>query len=333
MQRIDYIDSIKGFAILLVVMGHTFHDFKNINLAFIDLIYAFHMPLFFIISGYLGYKKDYTLEKKYLYIKNKAVTLIIPFIFFGTIYSYIYNYEWFLLFTSSEKLGYWFTFSLFLIFTLYYGIESIYFYLKKYHSSDLVYIILLLIPYIILELVRISNCFSTNVFNLLGGSSLRVYYIFFIIGIIVRKYNFCNNLFSNKIIYFFSIILFGVCFCIRHTHYSNYVTLIILGLTGSIITIYFFYKYSNNIPLYKVFVKLGNKSLDIYMLHYFFLIRIPQDSILLQDSFIIISNNIIVQVFVSLILSCMTISISYIVSAIIRENSFLSLISLGIKNK
>lgn len=47
MKRIAYIDSIKGFAILLVVMGHTFHDFKGINMAFIDFIYAFHMPLFF----------------------------------------------------------------------------------------------------------------------------------------------------------------------------------------------------------------------------------------------------------------------------------------------
>lgn len=69
MKRIAYIDSIKGFAILLVVMGHTFHDFKGINMAFIDFIYAFHMPLFFIISGYLGYKKYYDINQSLFYYK------------------------------------------------------------------------------------------------------------------------------------------------------------------------------------------------------------------------------------------------------------------------
>lgn len=91
MKRIAYIDSIKGFAILLVVMGHTFHDFKGINMAFIDFIYAFHMPLFFIISGYLGYKKDYDINQSLFYLRNKAIGLIIPFLFFGSIYTLIYR--------------------------------------------------------------------------------------------------------------------------------------------------------------------------------------------------------------------------------------------------
>lgn len=106
-----------------------------------------------------------------------------------------------------------------------------------------------------------------------------------------------------------------------------------LGTTGSFITIYFFYNNFNRIPFNNIFVNLGEKSLDIYVLHYFFLIRIPQSPILLQDSFTsqLLSNNIEIQIFVSLILSCITISVSYIISRIIRENSLLSLISLGIK--
>lgn len=104
MKRIAYIDSIKGFAILLVVMGHTFHDFKGINMAFIDFIYAFHMPLFFIISGYLGYKKDYDINQSLFYLRNKAIGLIIPFLFFGSIYTLIYNYDYILLFTDSEVI-------------------------------------------------------------------------------------------------------------------------------------------------------------------------------------------------------------------------------------
>lgn len=333
MKRIAYIDSIKGFAILLVVMGHTFHDFKGINMAFIDFIYAFHMPLFFIISGYLGYKKDYDINQSLFYLRNKAIGLIIPFLFLGSIYTLIYNYDYILLFTDSMKMGYWFTFSLFLIFCLYYIVEIIYSSLKNIRNQNFTYIILLLIPYICLEYTRIYNYLSPEIYNLIGGQNLRVYYFYFIVGILIKKYNCWAYLFSNKYLYAISILIFSVCFYTRHSNYSNYLTLIMLGTTGSFITTYFFYNNFNRIPFNNIFVNLGEKSLDIYVLHYFFLIRIPQSPILLQDSFTsqLLSNNIEIQIFVSLILSCITISVSYIISRIIRENSLLSLISLGIK--
>ena len=333
MKRIPYIDSIKGFAILLVVMGHTFHDFKGLNMAFIDFIYAFHMPLFFIISGYLGYKKDYNVNQTLFYLKNKAVGLIIPFLFFGSIYTLMYNYEYILLFTNSAKMGYWFTFSLFLIFCLYYTIEIIYSFLKNIRYQNFAYITLLIIPYVCLEAIRIYNHFSPEIYNLIGGQNLRVYYLYFIGGILIKRFNCWTYLFSNKYLYIISILVFSICFYVRHSSYSNYLTLIMLGATGSFITIYLFYKYFDKIPFNNILSNLGKKSLDIYVLHYFFLIRIPQSSILAQDSFVsqLISNNIEIQIFVSLILSCMTISISYTISRIIRENTFLSLISLGIK--
>lgn len=45
-NRIEYIDSIKGLAILLMIFGHM--EFHNLNW----FIYSFHMPLFFILSGF-----------------------------------------------------------------------------------------------------------------------------------------------------------------------------------------------------------------------------------------------------------------------------------------
>ena len=66
-ERFEYIDSIKGFAIFLMVMGHVIawnytdyktvciYDFKqlpNIKLGGLvwQIIYSFHMPLFFMVS-------------------------------------------------------------------------------------------------------------------------------------------------------------------------------------------------------------------------------------------------------------------------------------------
>ena len=47
-NRIDYLDIAKGLGIFLIVLGH-----NNIPIALYDWIYSFHVPLFFIISGYL----------------------------------------------------------------------------------------------------------------------------------------------------------------------------------------------------------------------------------------------------------------------------------------
>lgn len=47
--RIDYIDIAKGIGILLVVMGH--NDFSLLSPYLFKLIYSFHMPMFFFLSG------------------------------------------------------------------------------------------------------------------------------------------------------------------------------------------------------------------------------------------------------------------------------------------
>jgi polysaccharide biosynthesis protein PslL len=49
-KRINYIDVARGIGILLVVMGH--NDFAAISPFLHKLIYSFHMPLFFFLSGY-----------------------------------------------------------------------------------------------------------------------------------------------------------------------------------------------------------------------------------------------------------------------------------------
>ncbi len=54
-RRIDYIDIAKGIGIVLVVMGH--NDFALISPFGHKLIYSFHMPMFFFLSG-MFFKPD-----------------------------------------------------------------------------------------------------------------------------------------------------------------------------------------------------------------------------------------------------------------------------------
>ena len=71
MKRLQFVDSIKGFAIICVVLGHVANGYIGEGLTngiYSDLhkfVYAFHMPLFFMVSGYLfdrGYFSDNGLQ-------------------------------------------------------------------------------------------------------------------------------------------------------------------------------------------------------------------------------------------------------------------------------
>lgn len=78
-KRILWIDISKGIGIILVLIGHVSQN-QYIN----SFIYSFHMPLFFIISGYLYNDKP-------KYIRKKIKSILIPYLFLAII-SFIYWY-------------------------------------------------------------------------------------------------------------------------------------------------------------------------------------------------------------------------------------------------
>lgn len=68
-SRLEWVDNAKGIGMVLVILGHvsTNHYLNNI-------IYSFHMPLFFILSGFLA-----SLSAKNSLICKKVKSLIIPY--------------------------------------------------------------------------------------------------------------------------------------------------------------------------------------------------------------------------------------------------------------
>lgn len=79
-ERIRYMDILKGLAIIMVVMGHC--DAKGGK-----LIYLFHMPLFFFISGYF-YNEKYSPK---ILIKKRIKSLYLPFIKYEIIFLVFHN--------------------------------------------------------------------------------------------------------------------------------------------------------------------------------------------------------------------------------------------------
>ena len=77
-KRLDYVDVCKWLGISLVIFGHM----KMPN-EVLQWIYAFHMPLFFVLSGY-----TYRTQKinKEFFVK-KIKTIYVPFLLFALIFS------------------------------------------------------------------------------------------------------------------------------------------------------------------------------------------------------------------------------------------------------
>lgn len=76
MVRLDYIDIAKGIGILAVVWAHIL--VKGVSH---EIIYAFHMPLFFFLSGMLFRPDKY--ENFFSFVKAKTKRLIIPYLVYS----------------------------------------------------------------------------------------------------------------------------------------------------------------------------------------------------------------------------------------------------------
>ena len=84
-MRIDFIDNMKALGILLVILGHLPFLLTE---SLIILIYSFHMPLFFFISGFLiGDKLSIFSSKKFIkYCYSSYITPYIIFFFLSLIF-------------------------------------------------------------------------------------------------------------------------------------------------------------------------------------------------------------------------------------------------------
>ena len=92
--REKWVDDVKVIACILVVLGHFFQSMVKASIMpendlykwFNITIYYFHVPLFFICSGYLyqKYSKVNSVDGWYRNVAKKAVALGVPYVTFST---------------------------------------------------------------------------------------------------------------------------------------------------------------------------------------------------------------------------------------------------------
>ncbi len=92
-ERMTWADSTRGIAIILVVIGHVISNLSSSGLLEIrqyeivkQIIYSFHMPLFFFVSGYLLAIKENEGAYSRIYILNRFITIGIPYVIFSFMY-------------------------------------------------------------------------------------------------------------------------------------------------------------------------------------------------------------------------------------------------------
>lgn len=282
MKRNEYLDYLKGLLISLVVLGHTIQVSKtNFDDSFLfRVIYSFHMPFFFLVSGYLAFSQ---LEKKgisFLSFKRKVVMLLIPFIGWyliynvGTIYSSSSSQPIYVLFQSLEDLfsgvdlGLWYLWVLLLMYVIIFCSFKI---IPQAKFSILVcFLSALLLP----------------MTNIAGIYLLKWYLIFFVVGggvIIFATYieslkRYLLNL-NRNIIYFFIITTYIIAmqFWSRTINdseffYDNKYYFQLFKLVTAIMGITLFNYLSSCLyekgVLKDIIIDLGRNSLGIYILNF-----------------------------------------------------------------
>ena len=123
-QRIEYLDALRGFTMLLVVMthvaGYVFGSDGAHIVNFHFYLRQFRVPLFFFVSGFVFFKDNFNWSAGNImnFLKKKIpVQLIFPFLFM-LCYTYTIEYDFIEALKLDHKRGYWFTFTSFTIITI-----------------------------------------------------------------------------------------------------------------------------------------------------------------------------------------------------------------------
>ena len=339
-KRIEYIDAIRGTTMILVVYSHiAYWCLGNIHLGYNDIFINFRMPLFFFISGWLFYKADHNWNKESItmMMKKKFQVQISPFLFFLILYLYLIeptkNAT-----SLEDKFGYWFTFTLFEYFAIYIFAELLFNKERTTKGELTVFAILLIlsISAFYYDIMQFSTIIGEWRRPLALISFAKLKYIFFFgLGTETKKhFDYFRSLTNNA--YIITIII-GVFFIMTilsfpsNNIYSRYIIFLITGTCGILIIFTFFRKHEatltkdNKIGSFLQYI--GTRTLDIYLLHYFFLpYNMNEVGLWLTQH-----NNKAIEVFVCLTLAIWVIIICLLVSNLVRLSPTLGHYLFGAK--
>ena len=350
-KRIEWIDALRGFTMILVVFSHVeLFTFELDPPLFVNEVFiSFRMPLFFFISGFIGYKANVVWNARtwWMMSKKKMLIQLIPTLIFGTVFAYIYSQVDFGAFaTHVYKLGYWFTIVLLEMFLLLYSMNFVLYQWDKKESKLYKLIALILLSFVLfLARFKYFPSIIEELYNIFSFRLLFRYFPYFAFGYVCSMYKeIFNKIIEKRSFAAVTIVLFVLLFYIRRTYVSvnidssfsfNFLDIVIemlVGFLGLLIVYNTFRSYSDSFSSDKKVGRalqyIGKRTLDIYLLHYFFLPYLPQVGGMLSKG-----NNATLELALGGGLSLLVIGVCLLVSNILRTSPVFSEYLFGIKRK
>lgn len=270
-ERDNTLDLLKGFAIILVVLGHI-----NVVTPVENFIYSFHMSLFMFISGctfFYSYSKS---TRSFSYILKRFLSLCIPYIFWGWISYYIkhsnnFDFDSFITFPiSAEHFNHlWFLPTLFLIIAL-----TI---IEDFLTKSIKNTVLRLIVKCVILLFGIFVLFVIFKFTKIklfrqGG----IYFLPFLCGYSIIRYQELGKFVLNPFFLFVCVIFYFIGLKFYSIESSSAISLIARFLLGILIC-FPFYKFALSFNSLVMTSKkfgggvqmLSKNTLAIYAIHEF----------------------------------------------------------------
>ncbi len=276
-NRIEWVDAAKGMGIILVVYAHVARGLNKSGIfdgnAFeiVDaIIYSFHMPLFFFLSGIFYLR---TMEKRGFTgtIFSKINTIIYPYIIWSLIQGFIEvqlsaytngaaQYSDLFAILWQPRAHFWFLYTLFFMFIATSLILIPYF--KNMVSTK----ITLLSGLAITLFIYLSRQHSPDVFALTSVSSNAIYFMGGVVfSAVAPNYKRIRLVGLISAVSFF---LLSYVVNVAHTLPSNDLWKLSLAFFGILAVIYMCRVIPESID--KPFALLGSYSMIIYLLHILF---------------------------------------------------------------
>ena len=336
-QRIGYIDAMRGFTMILVIFAHVCHFcFGNDRMGYNPFFVLFRLPCFFMLSGWLFEPVSRNSFKTVA--RHKAMVQLVPTFVFLLLLAPPPEFFHQL---GAMKGGYWFTFALFEFFILYMIIVRA----GKYWTPILAFSITIasfIYARYYDSLKSSSEGFLLLMIYMLGFLSVTTwrFFLFFYIGTWIRRHFDAFIQWTSKPIV---ILLISVAFfLIASTSHKDNLWFEMIrfyagGITGMIMIFTLFrllytssilHRPSSIIHHPSSFLKyVGTRTLDIYLLHFFFLPRFLME----YAPQLQVYDSRLIEFAVFMALSLIILVLCLITSYIIRLSPFLGQYLFGVK--
>lgn len=284
-KRLLYIDALRGITMILVVYHHIVTPCINGTLINVCL-HCIRMPMFFFVSGFIAYKGlDYwtASNTKSRVIKKFKVQIIPSIIFYALYFFFVKHYNPFTHWIEHGWEQYWFTTSLFEFFIIYYTTNFLT--RNSIKANYLVLFVLIVLSLVSLDIFDKSSkwCIWLNFY------SITSYLYVFLLGTLVRRHFDIVKKWLDKwwilaldaIIFFLQFTLYYLCYKgilhlpVKFINIMSAVTMRISGLALFFgLFVFFRHKFTEDNLTTRVLTFVGRRTLDIYLLHFFFIIHI-----------------------------------------------------------